>query len=59
MIKNNKIISLAVIGLVLGGIIGVGVNTEQINMLSAAIFGGVVGFLAGWVWNTRSAGSKE
>ena len=59
MIKNNKIISLAVIGLVLGGIIGVGVNTEQINLLSTAAFGGVVGFLAGWIWNTRSDGSKE
>lgn len=59
MIKNNKIVSLAVIGLVLGGIVGVGVNTEQVNLLSAGIVGGVIGFLAGWVWNTRSSDSKD
>jgi len=59
MIKNNKVISLTIIGLVLGGIVGVGVNTEQVNLLSAGIIGGVVGFLAGWVWNTRSSDSKE
>jgi len=59
MIKDNKVVSLAIIGLVLGGIIGAVVNSEQVNMLSVAIVGGVVGFLAGWVWNTRSDESKE
>jgi len=59
MISNNKIISLAIIGIVLGGIVGVVVNTAQVNMLSAAALGGIVGFLAGWIWNTRSGESKD
>ncbi|MDH3273624.1 MAG: hypothetical protein OEQ39_20760 [Gammaproteobacteria bacterium] len=58
MIKENKIISLAVIGLVLGGIIGVLVNSEQASAAAFAGFGGIVGFLAGWVWNSRSSGSE-
>ena len=58
MIKENKIISLAVIGLVLGGIIGVLINSEQASAATFAGFGGIVGFLAGWVWNTRSGGSE-
>ncbi len=59
MIKNNKIISLTVIGIVLGGIVGTLVESGQVNMLSAAIVGGIAGFLAGWIWNSRSAESKE
>ena len=58
MIKENKIISLAVIGLVLGGIIGVLVDSEQANVAALATLGGAVGFLAGWVWNSRSGGSE-
>ena len=58
MIKENKIISLAVIGLVLGGIIGVLVDSEQAGAVAFAAFGGTVGFLAGWVWNSRSDGSE-
>lgn len=54
MIKNNKIISLVILGIVLGGIIGIVVNSEQANMVTVAIFGGAIGFLAGWIWNTRS-----
>lgn len=54
MIKNNKIISLAIIGLVIGGIIGAVLDSGQANALSVGIVGGVVGFLAGWVWNSRS-----
>jgi len=59
MIQKNKIISLAIIGLVLGGIIGAVVNSEQIDMYTLAIVGGVIGFLAGWIWNSRSGGSEE
>ena len=59
MINNNKIISLTIIGAVLGGIVGTMVNTGQFNTVTVAIFGGVVGFLAGWVWNTRSDESKD
>ena len=58
MIEKNKIISLAVIGLVLGGIIGVLVDSEQASAAVFAAFGGIVGFLAGWVWNSRSGGSE-
>ena len=59
MIKNNKIISLVIIGAVLGSIIGTMVNSGQFNTVTVAVFGGVVGFLAGWIWNSRSDGSKE
>lgn len=59
MMKNNKIISLAIIGIVLGGIVGTLVDSGQVDVLSAAIVGGVAGFLAGWVWNSRAGESKE
>jgi gas vesicle protein len=59
MIKQNKIISLAVIGLVIGGIVGAIANLEQGNLAAIACFGGVIGFLAGWIWNSRSGGSEE
>ena len=58
MIQKNKTISLTIIGLVLGGIIGAVVNLEQANMFTLAIFGGVIGFLAGWIWNSRSGESE-
>jgi len=59
MINNNKIVSLTVIGIVLGGIIGTVVNSGQFNTITVAVVGGVAGFLAGWIWNSRSSGSKE
>mgnify|MGYP001823807556 CR=1 FL=1 len=59
MIKKNKIVSLTVIGIVLGGIVGTLVSSGQINTVTGAVFGGVVGFLAGWIWNSRSDGSTE
>jgi len=59
MITQNKIISLAVIGLVIGGIVGVMLNSEQFSAAAFAGFGGVIGFLAGWIWNSRSGGSEE
>ena len=59
MIKNNKIISLTIIGIVIGGIVGTLFDSGQVDMLSAAIVGGVAGFLAGWIWNSRPGESKE
>lgn len=59
MIKQNKIISLAIIGLVLGGIVGALVNSEQANTAMLAAVGGIIGFLAGWIWNSRSSGSDD
>ena len=59
MIMQNKIISLAIIGLVLGGIVGAAVDSEPANMAILAAVGGIIGFLAGWVWNTRSGGSED
>ena len=44
MITQNKIISLAIIGLVIGGIVGVWVNSEQVSDL---IFYGAVGVILG------------
>lgn len=59
MIKQNKIISLAIIGLVLGGIVGVLTNSEQTSAAMFAAFGGGIGFLAGWIWNSRTGDSEE
>ena len=58
MIKNNKIISLTVIGLVVGIILAVLNNSPQANAIVLAPLGGIVGFLAGWVWQTRSTEAK-
>ncbi len=51
---NNKIVALALIGIVVGALVGLMVNTEQVNVFSLGVFGGIAGFLAGWVWNTRT-----
>jgi len=59
VIKNNKIISLTVIGLVVGLIIGVLANSPQVNIAVFLPLGGIIGFVAGWVWQTRSSDAKE
>ena len=59
MNSQNKIIVLAVVGLVLGGVIGAVVNSEQVNVATLAAFGGIVGFLVGWVLKSRSDKSEE
>lgn len=59
MINNNKVVSLAIIGVVLGGIVGIVVNSAEVNTLTAAIVGGIAGFLAGWIWNSRTEVPKE
>ncbi len=59
MIMQNKLISLTIIGLVLGGIVGAVVDSEQAIMALLAAVGGVIGFLAGWVWNSRSGESED
>ncbi len=59
MIMQNKIVSLTIIGLVLGGIVGAVVDSEQAIMALLAAVGGIIGFLAGWVWNSRSGGSED
>jgi small basic protein len=58
VIKNNKIISLTVIGLVIGLILGVVVNSPNANVAVLLPLGGIVGFVAGWVWQTRSPEAK-
>lgn len=45
MIKQKKIISLTIIGLLLGGVVGFVVNAEQANVAALAVVGGVTGFL--------------
>ncbi len=59
MIENNKILSLTAIGVILGGILGALVEIEQMSMYTVAAVGGVIGFLAGWVWQSRSDTSEE
>lgn len=59
MIKNNKIVSLTIIGLVIGLILAFLAGTGQGNSFMFVPFCGVVGFLAGWFWNTRSGEAKK
>ena len=59
MIENNKILSLTIIGVILGGILGALVEIEQMSMYLVAAVGGVIGFFAGWVWQSRSDTSEE
>ncbi len=60
MIENNKILSLTVIGVILGGILGALVEIEvRGGMYFAAFVGGGIGFLAGWVWQSRSDTSDD
>ena len=60
MIENNKILSLTVIGVILGIILGALVEIEVMGgMYLVAAVGGVIGFLAGWVWQSRSDTSEE
>ena len=59
MIKNNKTISLTIIGFVLGLILAVVANSPEANMLVVGPFGGIVGFLAGWIWQSRSGEAKQ
>lgn len=56
--KQNIIVWLAVVGLVLGGIIGAIINSEQASMFTIAPLGGVIGFLIGWILKARSDRSK-
>ena len=58
MIKNNKIISSTIIGLAVGLILAVMAGTGQNNSFMFIPVGGIVGFLAGWFWNTRSGEAK-
>jgi small basic protein len=59
MIKNNKIISLTVIGLVLGLILALAMNSPDANVATLLPLGGIIGFIVGWVWNTRSPEAKQ
>ncbi|NIL94115.1 MAG: hypothetical protein GTO71_06665 [Woeseiaceae bacterium] len=56
---KNKTILFAVIGVVVGGVAGVLVNSEQMDMYTMAAIGGVVGFLVGWVLQSRSKASED
>lgn len=56
---NNKIISLAIIGIVLGAIVGIVVNSEQFNLLTATVLGGIIGFLGGWIWSSRTVDTEK
>jgi hypothetical protein len=59
MIKNNKIVALTIIGLVVGLILAMLAGSGQNNAFIFVPFGGIVGFLAGWFWNTRSGEAKK
>lgn len=54
MFQNNKALSLAAIGIILGAAAGAIINSEQMDMYSIAAVSGVVGFFIGWVWQSRS-----
>ena len=59
MIKNNKIISLTVIGLVIGLVLALVGISPNANVAVLLPLGGIIGFVAGWIWQTRSPEAKE
>ncbi len=59
MNDKNKTIVLAIAGLVIGGIAGAIINSEELSVAMLAGMGGVAGFLIGWVWQSRSGKSDE
>ena len=59
MIKNNKIISLTIIGLVVGLILAMLAGSGQNNAFIFVPFGGIVGFLAGMVLEYSLRRSQE
>lgn len=59
MLEKNKIVSLTIIGLIIGAIIGAVVGSTPTHFVAVGLFGSVMGFLAGWIWQTRSGGSDE
>jgi len=59
MLQKHKMLSLAVIGLVLGGMVGALVVSDQAGIYSFAVIGGIIGFLVGWAWNTRSGEAEN
>lgn len=59
MIKNNKIISLTVIGVLIGLVLAFVVSSANVNVVMLMLVGGIVGFLAGWVWQTRSPEAEK
>ncbi|MGI9327881.1 MAG: hypothetical protein ACR2PZ_21865 [Pseudomonadales bacterium] len=52
---NNKIIVLTIVGLVVGAIIGALTG----GMLPLGATGGIIGFLAGWIWKSQTEKNKE
>ncbi len=54
MIAKNKTISLTVIGLVIGFVLFLLMNTGESNVFGLVPIGGVIGFLVGWIWQSRS-----
>ena len=54
---ENKTITLAIVGLVVGGILGAVVGGDN-SIFTYAPFGGVIGFLVGWIWQSRGGESK-
>lgn len=57
--QNNKITSLTIVGFVVGGIIGAVATSQQSELLVVAAVGGAIGFLAGWVWDSRSGKTER
>ena len=58
MIAKNKIISLTIIGLVIGFVLFLLMNTGGSNVLGFVPIGGVIGFIAGWIWQSGSEKSE-
>ena len=59
MIAKNKIISLTIIGLVIGALLSMLGISGGSDILLLVPFGGVVGFLAGWIWQSRSGEAEK
>ncbi|MBT8092760.1 MAG: hypothetical protein KJN77_06970 [Gammaproteobacteria bacterium] len=59
MIAKNKIISLTIIGLVVGAILGMLGISGGSDILMLMPIGGIAGFLAGWIWQSRSGEAEK
>ena len=59
MIAKNKIISLTIIGIVIGALLSVLGISGGSDILLLVPIGGIVGFLAGWIWQSRSGEAEK
>ena len=58
LVATSRFIAYSVM-LVISGIVGALAGSEQMNAYSFAAVGGVLGFLAGWIWQSRTDSAEQ